>query len=498
MVQSNGLNITSFLSNNNIKVDKTINKPNAIFRHFDFFLIDIICTTLAFYGGLFIRHGIVASGIFSMYTMLFIFMLVVEAMACVALNVYHKIIIRGYFEELKKVFTIDAVVLATTVIFLFFQKKSEDYSRLTLAYFSIIYFFITYISHLIVKRFHRNNLLKGKNARFLLLVSSYEQINDTVNKLTKEKFNPLRLVAIAVTDSPEHVGESVRGIPIIAHVSTVLDYVKNNVVDDVFINETNQMRNEIVDQFLDMGITVNIGLEDMMEFPNAGFDSVSGYKVITTSISPITFYQKIIKRAVDILFGLLGSVCTVILTICLAPFIYFSDRGPIFYKQERVGLNGRKFNIWKFRSMYVDADQKKADLLDQNEVSGFMFKMENDPRIIGSGPDGTKHGVGHFIRKHSLDEFPQFFNVLAGQMSLVGTRPPTVEETSHYGAKHLSRLALKPGLTGLWQVSGRSDITDFEEVVKLDNEYIRNFSIKNDARIIFKTFSVVLTGKGSE
>lgn len=174
-----------------------------------------------------------------------------------------------------------------------------------------------------MKRFHRNNLLKGKNARFLLLVSSYEQINDTVNKLTKEKFNPLRLVAIAVTDSPEHVGESVRGIPIIAHVSTVLDYVKNNVVDDVFINETNQMRNEIVDQFLDMGITVNIGLEDMMEFPNAGFDSVSGYKVITTSISPITFYQKIIKRAVDILFGLLGSVCTVILTICLAPFIYF-------------------------------------------------------------------------------------------------------------------------------------------------------------------------------
>lgn len=285
-------------------MDKTINKPNAIFRHFDFFLIDIICTTLAFYGGLFIRHGIVASGIFSMYTMLFIFMLVVEAMACVALNVYHKIIIRGYFEELKKVFTIDAVVLATTVIFLFFQKKNQDYSRLTLAYFSIIYFFITYISHLIVKRFHRNNLLKGKNARFLLLVSSYEQINDTVNKLTKEKFNPLRLVAIAVTDSPEHVGESVRGIPIIAHVSTVLDYVKNNVVDDVFINETNQMRNEIVDQFLDMGITVNIGLEDMMEFPNAGFDSVSGYKVITTSISPITFYQKIIKRAVDILFGL--------------------------------------------------------------------------------------------------------------------------------------------------------------------------------------------------
>lgn len=433
-----------------------------------------------------------------MYTMLFIFVLVIETITCIALNVYHKIIIRGYFEELKKVFTVDAIILASTAVFLFFQKKSENYSRLTVAYFAVLYFFITYFSHLAVKRVHRNNMRKGKNTRFLLLVSSYAQINEAVKNLTKERFNPLRLSAIVITDAPEHVGESVKGIPIVAHVSTVLDYVKNNVVDDVFISETEPKRNEIVDQFLDMGITVNIGLEDMMEFPNAAFDSVSGYKVIATSISPITFYQKIIKRTIDIFFGLVGSIVAIILTVCLAPFIYFSDKGPIFYKQERVGLNGRKFNIWKFRSMYVDADQRKADLMDKNEVSGFMFKIENDPRIIGSGPDGTRHGVGHFIRKHSLDEFPQFFNVLAGQMSLVGTRPPTVEETSHYDAKHLSRLALKPGLTGLWQVSGRSEITDFEEVVKLDNEYIRNFSIKNDARIIFKTFSVVLTGKGSE
>ncbi len=433
-----------------------------------------------------------------MYTMLFIFVLVIETITCIALNVYHKIIIRGYFEELKKVFTVDAIILASTAVFLFFQKKSENYSRLTVAYFAVLYFFITYFSHLAVKRVHRNNMRKGKNTRFLLLVSSYAQLNEAVKNLTKERFNPLRLSAIVITDAPEHVGESVKGIPIVAHVSTVLDYVKNNVVDDVFISETEPKRNEIVDQFLDMGITVNIGLEDMMEFPNAAFDSVSGYKVIATSISPITFYQKIIKRTIDIFFGLVGSIVAIILTVCLAPFIYFSDKGPIFYKQERVGLNGRKFNIWKFRSMYVDADQRKADLMDKNEVSGFMFKIENDPRIIGSGPDGTRHGVGHFIRKHSLDEFPQFFNVLAGQMSLVGTRPPTVEETSHYDAKHLSRLALKPGLTGLWQVSGRSEITDFEEVVKLDNEYIRNFSIKNDARIIFKTFSVVLTGKGSE
>ena len=475
-----------------------INKPNGIFRHFDFYLLDIACTILAFYGGLFIRHGIVTSDMLSMYTMLFIFVLIVETMACLILNVYHKIIIRGYFEELKKVINIDVIMIASTVVYLFFQKKTELYSRLALGYFVILYFLITYFSHLFLKRIHRKNIRKGKNRKFLLLVSSYDNLEPSVKKLLNEQFNPLRLSAIVLIDHQEHVGETIKGVPIVADVSTVLNYVKHNVVDDVFINETEENRNELVDQFLDMGITVNIGLEDMMEFPNATFDSISGYKVVATSISPITFYQKIFKRMIDILFGIIGSLCAVILTVCLAPLIYFSDKGPIFYKQERVGLNGRKFNIWKFRSMYVDADQRKADLMDKNEVSGFMFKIENDPRIIGSGPDGTRHGVGHFIRKHSLDEFPQFFNVLAGQMSLVGTRPPTVEETSHYDAKHLSRLALKPGLTGLWQVSGRSEITDFEEVVKLDNEYIRNFSIKNDARIIFKTFSVVLTGKGSK
>lgn len=116
----------------------------------------------------------------------------------------------------------------------------------------------------------------------------------------------------------------------------------------------------------------------------------------------------------------------------------------------------------------MDAEERKKELMKQNEMKGLMFKMENDPRIIGSGADGSKHGLGWFIRKTSLDEFPQFWNVLKGDMSLVGTRPPTVDEWKQYEPYHRGRLAVKPGLTGMWQVSGRSDITDFEEVVKLD------------------------------
>ena len=179
-------------------------------------------------------------------------------------------------------------------------------------------------------------------------------------------------------------------------------------------------------------------------------------------------------------------------------FFFLNSPGPIFFSQLRVGRNGRIFKIYKFRSMYPDAEKKKKELLDSNEMTGCMFKINNDPRIIGSGPDGTKHGIGWFIRKTSIDEFPQFWNVLKGEMSLVGTRPPTVDEWNKYEYHHRGRLAIKPGLTGLWQVSGRSNIKDFEEVVKLDVEYIEKWNLGLDIKIIFKTILNLFTGNGAE
>ena len=145
----------------------------------------------------------------------------------------------------------------------------------------------------------------------------------------------------------------------------------------------------------------------------------------------------------------------------------------------------------------MDAEERKAALMEKNKMSGFMFKMDADPRIIGSGPDGTRHGLGWLIRKTSIDEFPQFWNVLKGDMSLVGTRPPTVDEWEKYEYHHRARMAAKPGITGLWQVSGRSDITEFEDVVKLDMEYIKNWTIGEDIKIIFQTVAAVIKGSGS-
>ena len=149
---------------------------------------------------------------------------------------------------------------------------------------------------------------------------------------------------------------------------------------------------------------------------------------------------------------------------------------------------GRKFKFYKFRTMVVGADAMKKDLMEQNEMDGFMFKMKEDPRIFK---------IGRFMRKFSVDELPQFWNVLKGDMSLVGTRPPTEEEFKQYELHHKARLGIKPGLTGMWQVSGRSDIRDFEEVVALDTYYISNWTLGMDIRILFKTILVVLVGKGS-
>ena len=203
----------------------------------------------------------------------------------------------------------------------------------------------------------------------------------------------------------------------------------------------------------------------------------------------------------DICAGIIGCLLTAVIFIFVAPIIYINSPGPIFYTQERIGRNGKLFKMYKFRSMDLDADERKAELMKENKIKdGRMFKMDFDPIIIGNKilPDGEKKtGIGEFIRKTSLDEFPQFYNVLKGDMSLVGTRPPLESEVNLYELHHHARLAVKPGITGMWQVSGRSNITDFEEVVKLDKEYINNWSIGLDIKIIFKTIIVVFKKEGS-
>ena len=211
---------------------------------------------------------------------------------------------------------------------------------------------------------------------------------------------------------------------------------------------------------------------------------------------------RFIKRVFDFVASLLGLIILSPLFLLIAIAIKVEDpKGAVFYSQTRLGRGEVPFKMYKFRSMYMDAEERKAELMAQNKMSdGRMFKLDFDPRVIGNKilPDGTrKTGIGEFIRKTSLDEFPQFWNVLNGSMSLVGTRPILQDELLKYELHHRARIAIKPGITGMWQVSGRSDITDFEEVVRLDTEYISNWNFGLDIKILFKTVMTVLKREGS-
>ncbi len=189
------------------------------------------------------------------------------------------------------------------------------------------------------------------------------------------------------------------------------------------------------------------------------------------------------KRLIDIVGAIVGLSILSIIILPIAIAIKLDSSGSIFYSQIRCGYKGKRFRIWKFRSMVKNAEQLQYQV--KNEATGAFFKNGNDPRM-------TK--VGKFLRKTSLDEFPQFWNVLKGEMSLVGTRPPTVEEVNQYNSRHHQRLNVKPGLTGIWQVCGRSKVLDFEKVVDLDLEYQQKWSILFDFYIIWRTILVLFSG----
>ncbi|MCU0552236.1 MAG: sugar transferase [Leptolyngbya sp. Prado105] len=193
-----------------------------------------------------------------------------------------------------------------------------------------------------------------------------------------------------------------------------------------------------------------------------------------------------LKRMIDILGASVGLMLTGFILIPIAIAIQIDNPGKIFYSQIRCGVNGRPFHIWKFRSMVTNADSLKH--LVQNEAKGNIFKSKDDPRVTR---------VGRFLRRTSLDEFPQFWNVLRGEMSLVGTRPPTVDEVKTYEARHWKRLRVKPGITGEWQAHGRSNVKDFESIIDMDLEYQRKWSILYDLKLIFKTVAVVLKKDGA-
>lgn len=400
---------------------------------------------------------------------------------------------RGYFEELVWVIRNQLIFAVIWIVTLFLIHRSSELSRLVYGYFIIINIFLTFIGRFIFKQFMIKIYKTGKHSNRLLIVTTTGKIEKLIESLIEYNEWNRKLVGIVLTDKSK-TGEAVCGMPVVADKKTLIDFVIHHDIDEVFINDSSMMSDPLLEQWVSemegMGVIVdlNIDIFDISSFGKKTLNRVGKYAVVTFARNIFSTKQMVAKRILDITGSIIGIIILGVLTIFVAPAIKLESPGPVFFGQTRIGKNGRRFTFYKFRSMYQDAEQRKKELLKKNEVKGLMFKLEDDPRI-------TK--VGRFIRKTSIDEFPQFWNVLRGDMSLVGTRPPTVDEFEQYEAKHKCRLSMTPGLTGLWQISGRSDIKDFDEVVKLDMQYIDNWSILQDIKILILTVWVVLTGKGS-
>lgn len=300
-----------------------------------------------------------------------------------------------------------------------------------------------------------------------------------------------------VIDTEKIISE-IDGVPVVANADNLMGWIRTASLDEVYINIPDGHEHEVaqyIEELEDMGIVVNVNVPSLekilkeSKFDNLNCEVKADVPMAVFSPAVHNQTQLVFKRCIDVIGGLIGCIVSIPVILITAIPLLIESPGPLIFKQQRVGKNGRIFNIYKLRSMYVDAEERKKALMEQNKIDGLMFKMDNDPRITR---------VGRFIRKMSIDELPQFWNVVKGDMSLVGTRPPTIDEFEQYESHHKRRLSMSPGITGLWQVSGRSDIQDFEEVVRLDCEYIDNWSLWLDIKILIKTVGVVLTHKGAE
>ncbi len=417
---------------------------------------------------------------------------------------YQDILKRGYYIEFTKTAKHVLMVMLLSVLYLFATQQAVSYSRLTLFYTAFLYLCFDYVGRVWHKEKCPEKECDQKERKVHGRCGKPRRSKrKRLKKILSSPIQNFSINGIALIDDNPGVKE-IAGIPVVGNMDTISEYLCHEWVDEVFvkISETEPYPQKLIDEIITMGLTVHLSLGEMEKSLSGKnfIEKIGGYSVITSSINTASPKQLLYKRLMDIAGGIVGCLLTVILIVVIGPMIYIKSPGPIFFSQVRIGKNGKKFKIYKFRSMYMDAEERKAELMSQNKMEGLMFKMDYDPRIIGSekkDKNGNPKGIGNFIRKTSMDEFPQFWNVLKGDMSLVGTRPPTVDEWEQYELHHRSRMSIKPGITGMWQVSGRSDITDFEEVVKLDTEYIENWSIGLDCRILLKTVSSVLKSEGS-
>ncbi len=474
-------------------------KGNPWVKHIDFLILDLICVEVSYLISYYLRHGLLDLNKYSdVYVTMAFLLPIMDLLYAIMTNVHHDILKRGIFHELQNIVVNTLIVWGLATAAIYYTKAISLFSRAVSLEGIVLCIALMCIARYSYKAFLKKKYKDAGQLPNLLLVTTADRAGEILANFQTQQFTGYHLLGLAIVDRDSREGSGrYEGV---CYRDTLESYLIGNVVDDVMISLPSgfEKKAELIRTIVQAGPIVHINMEfGYNDLPNRYVEDLNGYAVLTSSISKPSGFQLLIKRLMDIVGALVGLLICGVSVIIVGPLIKKASPGPIFFVQERVGKNGRHFKMYKLRSMYLDAEERKKELMKQLGYTDMMFKMENDPRIIGS-EKGPGKGIGNFIRKTSIDELPQFWNVLKGDMSLVGTRPPTLDEVEQYSLHHKVRLSMKPGITGLWQVSGRSDIKDFEEVVRLDEEYIANWSLALDIKLLFKTVSVVLHEDGAK
>lgn len=366
---------------------------------------------------------------------------------------------------------------------IFFLQTGTVYSRLVIFSFAVLIVICAFVSRLL--RMSVMLLLKRTNiySKNVLIIGAGRIGEEIRNNLFASKTNGYRFVGFL----DDYKAGSNDVIGSVAQVEKLLQHYQ---IHEIYITIPSERRliNELITKIRKYDVRIKI-IPEMFEMVTSGvvFDQTYDYPCIEIVKTPLRGLNLILKRTVDIVFASLGLIVIFPFLAVVGICVKLDSKGPVMIKQRRIGKNGAPFNMYKFRSMVENAESLFHQLSDHNEVAGPAFKMKNDPRITR---------VGRFIRKYSIDELPQLVNVIFGQMSLVGPRPPLPQEVDRYTDYEWRRLDIRPGITGLWQINGRSDLP-FDEWVKLDLYYIEHWSMGLELKILFKTIPIVIKGVGA-
>jgi exopolysaccharide biosynthesis polyprenyl glycosylphosphotransferase len=441
--------------------------------------------------GYYLRDNIGPLYPYADYLMLLPVYLFIWAMALKFFEVYQSFRVKPMLDNIWGVWK------ASVVTFVVFASLAQIFkltylSRSLIIITTVVAWGFLSLEKITLIHFFRFIRRQGLNYRNILLVGTGPRAQRFIEIIEINKEWGLKIIGL-VDEDPALKGTEVKGYKVIGTFNDIPDIVHNNVVDEVaFVVPRSWMdRIEVIMHFCEVeGVKIHVAVDHFeLKFYRAHQSDMGGFPLISFETGADRLLGLVVKRFFDIIVSGLALIVLSPLFLITAILIKFTSPGPVFFRQERSGLSGRKFILYKFRTMVANAEEQKDGLLHHNEMSGPVFKITNDPRVTP---------LGKYLRKLSIDELPQFWNVFSGDMSIVGPRPPLPSEVADYDNWHRRRLSMRPGITCIWQVSGRNKIADFNRWVALDLEYIDNWSLGLDIKIFFKTFPVVLFGIGAK